>query len=72
MQWPLGLSLHTRGGSHICGWQWHRENITSLLLKVSVANSSQKQAKKVAALSSPLLSIKSSGATATAKVALLQ
>src|SRR6218665_348 len=43
-------------------------------LKVAVANSAKKQLKKVAALLSPLLSVKSSGATAnaTVKVAPLQ
>jgi len=50
----------------------NRENSISLLLKVAVANSSKNAAKKVAALPSPLLSVKSSGATATVKVAPLQ
>ena len=46
----------------------------NFLFKVAVANSAKKQRKKVAALLSPLLSAKSSGATATAtvKVAPLQ
>ena len=43
-------------------------------LKVAVANSAKKAAKKVAAILSPLFSVKRSGATATAtvKVAPLQ
>jgi len=46
----------------------NKGNVISLLLKVAIANSSKKAAKKVAALPSPLLSVKSSGATATATV----